>query len=290
MNTKQKGIIAIVGLALILSLTGLFARILGEFFTPLQQVYLRVGIAFVLSIVVFAKHIDYKKITLITTGEWGLLVLRALSTYLLGVVPFSVAVGMAKLSTVSFIDSLPIVALLGVLVLGEKLTRQKMLYLFTGFLGVMLVSVKDYSLLLSWGKGELLALFSIVFVSLGQVLRSKHTQLLNNYEISSLLLFIATIVLWALSLLLGERVHIPVNTSVYYALLGAGGINVAYQLAANYGFAHVEAVLANNLLTIAPIFSIILGFMFYAEVPTGLEYIAGCIILASAYGMNRATQ
>ncbi len=290
MNTKQKGIIAIIGLALILSLTGLFARILGEFFTPLQQVYLRVGIAFVLSIVVFAKHIDYKKLVRITAGEWRLLVLRSLSTYLLGVVPFSIAVGMAKLSTVAFIDSLPIVALLGVLVLGEKLTRSKALYLFTGFLGVMLVSVKDYASLFSWGTGEMLALFSIVFVSLGQVLRSKHTQLLNNYEISSLLLFIATIVLWALSLLLGERVHIPVSTSVYYALLGAGGINVAYQLAANYGFEKIEAVLANNLLTLSPLFSIILGILFYSEAPSVKEWIAGAIIIISAYKMNRIAE
>lgn len=288
-STKQRGILAILGLGLILAITGLFARLLGTVFTPLQQVYLRVGTAFFLSIIFFSKNLNYQKLRRITPNEWGLLTIRSLSTYLLGVVPFSIAVGIAKLSTVAFISALPIVAALGVIVLHEELTKQKAFYILVGLFGVLLMSVQDYSQLLSWGRGELLALFSITFISLSQVLRRKHSTLLNNYEISSILLFIGAACILLISLVRGEVLH-PITAwtmPILLAVFGAGIVNVLYQMTVNYGFEKVEAVLANNLLTLSPFFSIILGFLFYSEVPSAKEWIAGAIIIASAYKMNK---
>lgn len=288
-SDRQKGILAIIGLALILAITGLFARFLGTQFTALQQVYLRVGVAFILSIIFFSNNLDYKKLRRINPSEWGLLTVRSLSTYLLGVVPFSIAVGIAKLSTIAFISALPIVAVLGVIVLRERLTRQKLIYILIGLFGVLLISVQDYSQLLSWGKGELLALFSIIFLSLSQILRKKHSTLLNDYEISSILLFISAVGLCLISLVLRETLNPIWNwaPSIALAVLGAGIVNVAYQMAVNYGFQKVQAVLANNLLTLSPLFSILLGLMFYAEIPTLKESIAGAIIIISAYKMNK---
>lgn len=288
-STKQRGILAILGLGLILAITGLFARLLGTVFTPLQQVYLRVGTAFLLSIIFFSGKLNYQKLRRVSPNEWGLLTIRSLSTYLLGVVPFSIAVGIAKLSTVAFISALPIVAALGVIVLHEKLTKQKAFYILVGLLGVLLLSVPDYSQLLSWGRGELLALFSIIFISLSQVLRRKHTTLLNNYEISSILLFIGATCIILISFARGEVLH-PITSwtmPIVLAVFGAGIVNVLYQMTVNYGFEKVEAVLANNLLTLSPFFSIILGFLFYSEVPSVKEWIAGAIIIASAYKMNK---
>lgn len=267
---------------------GLFARELGTLFTPLQQVYLRISAAFFLSLVLFQKKLDFTKLTKISWGEWWLLIIRSIATYLLGVTLFSVSVGMAKISTIAFIGALPIVAILGVLILNEKLTLQKLMYLAIGLAGVILISITDFSNLLSWGTGEVLALVSSIFLSLGFVLRRKHTDLLNNFEMSTLMFLISTVLLILTSMIFQERL-VPIITwsrVIVLTIFGAGIANVAYLFLSNYGFEKIESVLANNLLILTAPFALILGLVFYNEVPTLKEIVGGVLIIASAYKMN----
>ncbi|OGK19556.1 hypothetical protein A3D80_04170 [Candidatus Roizmanbacteria bacterium RIFCSPHIGHO2_02_FULL_40_13b] len=288
-SEREKGIIAVIVLSAVIASMGLFARVLGTKFTPLQQVYLRIGAAFILSIVLFYKNLDFGKLKRVSMNEWALLVVRSAATYLLGVTLFSISVGMAKISTISFIGALPIVALLGVLILKEKLTAQKLIYLIVGLAGVLLISVQDYSNIFSWGTGEILALISSIFLSLGFVLRRKHGNLLNNYEMSTLMFFISTTLLIATSFMLHEELPSITtwSTLIITTVIGAGIANVAYLFLSNYGFQKIEAVLANNLLIISPLFAITLGLLFYKELPTLKELMGGALIIFSAYGMNK---
>ncbi len=286
---REKGVFALIAVALIMSSMGLFARALNTTFTPLQQVYLRIGTALILGTLLFYRDLNFSKLVKIPKREWFILFVRSIATYLLGVTLFSKAVTIAKISTVAFVSALPFVAILGFIFLKEKITFQKIIYLLLGFVGVLLISVKDYSHLFSWGTGELAAFVSSFFLSLGFVLRRNHSNLLNNQEISILIFFISTILLIGTSLALHEHIPPPATWPIFIVLviIGAGLANIAYLFLSNYGFHKIEAVLGNNLLMLAPLFAIVFGFLFYKELPSLKEFIGGILVITSAYRMNK---
>jgi len=55
----------------------------------------------------------------------------------------------------------------------------------------------------------------------------------------------------------------------------------------NYGFRHVKAVLASNILTLESIFALVLAFIFYKELPNLKELFGGTLIIGSVIQMNR---
>ena len=162
----QKGILALISLAFVFASMGLFARYLNTNFLLLQQVYLRILAAFLLGLIFFKKDLDFKKLKKIKLKEWILLFFRAATNYLLGVTLFTQAIIITKYSNVSFIAAIPMVAILGILLLKEKLTFKKTLLIVSSFLGVMLIAIKDYTHLFAWGQGEIIAFISTFAFSL----------------------------------------------------------------------------------------------------------------------------
>ena len=284
----QKGVLALVLLSLVFASMGLFARYLSTSFVLLQQVYLRVLAAFFLGLIFFRKDLDFGKVRRISKKEWGLLLLRSASSYLFGVTLFTQAIIMTKYSNVSFIGALPVVAVLGALLLKEKLTFKKLLLILTAFSGVILIAVKDYSHLLVWGRGEVVALLATLAFSLSYVARKWHSDLLNNKEITQVIFFLSFFMLFITSLVKGDG--LPVTgwqIGLLLAVLGAGLFNVVNLFLTNYGFQKVEAILASNILTLESVFAVILGFLFYKEVPVTKELLGGVVIALSVIGMNK---
>lgn len=285
---RQKGVIALILLALFASSMGLFIRYLNTSFSILQQVYLRILIAFLISLAVFYKDLDFSKLKKISFKEWLLLTFRATAFYLLGVNLFSQAMILTKYSNVSFIRSLPMTAVLGLVLLGEKFTRKKILFVLSAFIGVILIGVKDFSNILIFGKGETVAFLSILFMPLSNVLRKWHTNLLNNKEITQLMFAIAFVMVLATSLFLNEELPTTKwNIILILALFGAGLFNVFIIFFTNYGYQRVKAVLANNIITAESLFALGIGYIFYKELPTFKELFGSAIILYSAIQMNR---
>lgn len=284
----QKGVLALIVLSLVFASMGLFARYLSTGFVLLQQVYLRVLAAFFLGLFFFRSDLDFSKLKKISLKEWGLLLFRSASMYVFGVTLFTQAIIMTKYSNVSFIGAIPMTALLGALLLKEKLTVRKLLLISTAFVGVVLIAVKDYTHLFVWGQGEVIALIATFAFSLSYVTRRWHTSLLNNKEITELTFFLSFLMLFATSLVNGEGVPVSGwHIGLVLAVLGAGLFNVINMFLTNYGFQKVEAILASNILTLESVFAIVLGFLFYKEVPIAKELLGGIIITLSVIGMNK---
>ncbi len=284
---KEKGIIALVLLAPIFPITSLFSRFLSTDFTLLQQTYLKVLFAFIVSLIVFYKKTDFNKLQQISLKEWGVVFFRATSLYLVGVGLLTEAIILTKFSNVSFIAAFPVTAVYGFIFFREKLTKGKLFFVLLGFLGVILVAVQDYSHLFSWGLGEVLALVGTLSFSLSFVARKWQSNLLNDFEITEVTLFASTIVIFLCSLIFGEGLPINgwhINSSL--ALFAVGVFTVLNVLLSNYGFKRVAAVVGNNLLPLETVFAIIFGFSFYKEVPQLKDIIGGIIVLFSAIGMN----
>ncbi|PIZ65360.1 hypothetical protein COY15_03370 [Candidatus Roizmanbacteria bacterium CG_4_10_14_0_2_um_filter_39_12] len=283
----RKGVLSLLLLSFVFASMGLFARYLSTGFELFQQVYLRIFAAFMLSFIVFRNDIDLGKLRKISTKEWGLIFARVLTFYVFGVTLFTQAIILTKYSNVSFIGALPMVAIMGVFLLKEKITAKKLALIITAFLGVLLIAVTDYSHIFSWGKGEFIALISTVTFAFSYVARKWHTKLLNNKEITTLMLGLASILLLITSLLFGEGLPLTGwSNGLIVAIIGAGIFNIINLLLSNYGFQKVEAIFASNILTLESVFAIVLGLLFYKEVPIARELAGGAIIALSVIGMN----
>jgi drug/metabolite transporter (DMT)-like permease len=284
---KEKGILALVLLSAIFASMGIYIRYLSVGFTPLQQVYLRIFIAFIFTSILFHKKIDYSKLKKLHFREYLLLLFRGASMYLFGVALITEAIVLTKLSTVAFINALPISQLLGFIFFREKVKFYKVFLIATAFLGVILIGVTDYSHLFSWGLGEIFALIATFFFAFTYVTRKWQSGLLNNYEITQLTLLAAFLSVFLVSLIHGEGLPLHGWTlTICIVLLLAGLSNVCNVFLINYGFEKVNVVLASNILNLESAFAILFGYLFYREIPTLLGFISGLVIVVSVIAMN----
>jgi len=289
LSNKQRGILALIGLAFSYASFGFFTRYLMSVqFAFFQQLYLRIFAGMILGFLIFGRKINFKKLKKVSLKEWGLLIFRAASYYLLGAAMFNQAILLTKISTVSFISSLPMTAILGFLILREKITFKKILYISLSFIGVAIISVKSLSNIFVWGPGEILALLSTIFVSLSIVFRRFQSKLLTNIEITQIILFFAFIFLLIASIGAGENILTNNwNWPVFLMVLLTGLANVAMIFFTNYGFEHVENSMASNILTLEMVFAVMIGFMIYREVPNIKDILGGALILLSVIQMNK---
>lgn len=287
LTNKQKGILALVGLAFTYASFGFFTRYLSVNFGFFQQLYLRIFAGLIIGFLIFGKNFNFSKLKKITVKEWLLMIFRAAAYYLLGAALFNKAVLLTKISTVSFIGSLPMTAVLGFLILKEKATTQKIFYIVLSFIGVVIISINSFWDF-SFGQGEILALMSCIFASLSIVFRKYQTKLLNNVEITQIQLFFALIFILIASVL--TREGLPINNwngSVFLIILLSGLANVLMMFFTNYGFDHIKTSVASNILTLEMFFAVLIGLIFYWEIPSLKETLGGILILFSVIQMNK---
>lgn len=288
---RQKGIIAIILLAVCYGILALMPRYLINSFALFQQVYLRQAIGFLFLFLLFRRQIDFKKLRTLPLKEWIVVMLRAFIYFFLGVVLFTQSLLMTKISNVTFIGAIPMTALIGFILLKEKFNFQKFFLVLISFLGVIAISVSDFSNITSFGKGEIIALLSAFFISLGLISRKWQSKVLSDRETSILMLFFAALFIFIGSLLKGEGLtatNLQVETVLILVLGGFLNAGVGYLM--NYGFSRVDAVLANNLIALEPIFATFFAFLVFSEVPISKEILGGTLIILSAILLHRTEQ
>ncbi len=289
---KSKGVLSLIGLAFVFASMGIFARELSVSFTVLQQTYLRIFTAFILALIIFNNDLDFRKIKQISRREWSILILRSITLYLIGVTLISQAFITTKYSNAAFIGGLPMTAILGFLFLKEKVTAEKIIYLILGFAGVVLIAVKDYSGLFSWGQGEIFALIASVSFAVSYIARKWQGDLLNNKEIATIIFLISSILLFITSVGIGEGTPSVKSFSgfIILVILISAIFNVANLFLTNYGFQKVEAVIAGNLLMLEVVFAMMFSIFLYRETLLAREIIGGLAIVVSAYQMNKLSK
>ncbi|KKP67475.1 MAG: hypothetical protein UR68_C0010G0009 [Candidatus Roizmanbacteria bacterium GW2011_GWA2_35_19] len=287
-SQKQKGIISLVGLAFTYASFGFFTRYLSVSFGFFQQLYLRILAGLIIGFIIFGRNFNFSKLKKTTKMEWVLIIFRAVAYYLLGAALFNKAVLLTKISTVAFIGSIPMTAILGFTIMREKTSLKKIGYIALSFIGVMVISIQNISDIFSWGRGETLALMSCFFASLSIVFRKYQTKLLNNIEITQLQLFFAFIAILISSFLVKEGLPLS-NWSygVVFMIILSGLANVLMIFFTNYGFEHVKTSIASNILTLEMFFAVIFGFLIFKEIPTVKEIFGGALILFSVIKMNK---
>lgn len=288
LSQRRKGILAIILLAAIWGTMGIFARYLNTGFTLYQQVYLRLLAAAISCLFFFGQKIRFSTFVRLKPREWLLVTARGLLYYTAGVSLYSLSVITTKLSNAVFIDSIPVTALLGIILLHEKINIRKMFYVMLALFGVLIIGVKDFNNLFDWGRGEMLMFVSVWCTSLSMVARKWHDNSLNNQEMSFLILLVGAFGAFILSVINGDT--LPVSdwsAGLLLAIILSGIANTFITFLINYGFERIDAIFGSNLLTLQTLFAIIFGFIVYREVPLAKELAGGIIITLSAIQMNK---
>lgn len=287
-SNKTRGILALIFLSVVYAGTGVVTRYLSFYFTLFQQIYIRTFLAFILGMVFFRKSLNWNKLRKVSTQEWLLIIARTAATFVFGATLWAKATTITKLANVTFIDSLPITATLSFLFLWEKVTVKKVFYLMLSFVGVIILSVKDYSQILTVGFGELLVFISGFFFAFRNISRRWHTNLLNDQEITQLMFAFGSVMLFLLSFLFKETITFSrLSPELLFMIFLGGCIMIASIFLTNYGFANVSPVLGNNILNLEAAFGILFGYLFYREISTIMELVGGVIIIISVIKMNQ---
>jgi len=284
----SKGVLALILLAFGFGAIAITVRYLSDFYTLYQQLYLTIGAAFILSLFIFPKTLNLQRLKKIPSKDWGIMVFRIIVGYLIGASLYRTSLTLTKISNVTFIQSIPFGAIFGWLIFKEKFTLPKFLLVALAYVGVIIISIKDLSTPLSFGRGELLSLISSAAFSLSYVSRKWQSDYLNDKEISQILLFVGTLVLFMASFLRGEGLpQISWQAVALLSIFLTGLFNAINIFLINFGFNNVKVVLASNILTLESIFALILAFIFYKELPTLRELFGGILIVGSVIQMNR---
>lgn len=294
MNSRKRApasgaLTALVVVAALFGLQGVLARFLGKDTYLYEQWYLRYALGFLFAALLFRNHVSYRKFLHLPKREWWVLLLRLVILAIFANGLYTLANEQAKIGLVAFMQVLPSVSILGVVLFHEKISWQRTLLILASFAGAAVVVVNNVHDLAGLNTGALLSLISGVLYGLAFVMRKMHTGVLNNQEITVAMTGIGMVVYYVLSVALYRRAFVPAtvwDASFVLVLVVGGVIIAAVQFLLNYGFEHVSAVIAGNILSLEQVFGVLFGFLFYGELLTLRQVAGGVAILISVILMN----
>lgn len=285
-SIQIKGVLSLILLSFIFASMGVFARFLDLELELFQQTYLRIGLAFLISIIIFFPFLSFKKIVSISKKDFFILIIRACFLYA-AVVLITYALLIGKYSNASFIGAIPILPLIGYFLLKERISKKMFFYILIAFFGVGVIIFQELSFVI-FDIASLYAFVSAVLFSISMILRKFHSNYLNTYETTSLMFFIATIFLLIGGFLFSEGLPQigEFSISTIIVLIISAVANVCIILLINFGFEHVKATIAGNILTLEVFFALLYGILLYQEFLNLFEIIGSVLILISILLVN----
>lgn len=267
-------------------------RLLSQGFQPLTQVYLRIGLGFLIACLIFRKEIRIPAIRTLKAKDFLPLLLMGVVGYSVAVYFITLAVLNTKLVNIAVINSaIPFFTFIySYVVFGKSSKRTSLPLVIITVFGVLMVSTKSYIPILSqFGKGEFFALLSTATSAWFFVGRKMVTKKLNNSEILLIVMCIACVSTILLSLLMHEKLILTniFNGYIALGLLLGGVLNVVANKLEIFAFHHIDATLGSQILMLENVFALIFGYLFYKEVIIMPEIIGGLLILGSVYMSNK---
>lgn len=273
-------------------LFSIVSRLVNDGFAPLTQVYLRIGLGLIFTMVFLSKQIRWKVLRTISLRD-------GLALMLMGVVGYSFSTYFTTLGAlhtslvnVSIIgNSEPFfVYLYSFLIFKQPIKTQILLFIFLTILGVAMVATKSFVPVVSgFGIGEVYVLLfaaTSAWYLLGRQLLSDR---LNNSEITVLGMVIAVLSTFLLALFSRERFlaqHL-LQREIFLGLILGGVLNTVTMLLQNFAYKHLEGVVASQILLVATLFSLLYGYVWYHEIVSLPEMVGVVVILASVYMTNK---
>ena len=208
----------------------------------------------------------------------------ALPFYMFGIAEQTITSSLAGLIN----GSTPIfVAFIAVVFYKLKVTKLQVLYIFTGFIGVGLISLSEGINDLSFDIGFLYAL--IASVSYGIAVNMVEP-LIKKYDSLIVIKMVIRYALLISLIMLGPSASFKLPTVevslVPMLILGIGGTGIAfltyYKLLESVG-----RISSSFIVYMIPIFSIFFGYQFLNEITNSIQFVGIGVILSSAFLYSR---
>lgn len=284
----------VLGIALKLGSILLFAgmmlcvKLLGQDIPTGQTVFAR-GVISVLVLAGIAWHTG--RLHLLKTGNWRSHALRSLSGTVSMFCSFTALtlIPLADVTAISFTAPM-FLTLLAMLFLGERIHRFRWTALVIGFLGVLIMIGPHLSFAAGASLGVWLALAGAITSAVAMVfLRSMS---LGEHALTITFYFSLTFMICsALTAFQGWATPTPLQL---LALVSAGLFGVVGQLLMTYSYRYAQASALAPLDYSNMILMVLLGYWFFAEVPSlsvwigaPLVVISGLIILWREYALKK---
>jgi drug/metabolite transporter (DMT)-like permease len=287
-SPKQKAILSLCIVALSFTLLSIVTRMMNEGFSPFTQVYLRIGLGFLLTLLFFFKHINFSKMLTTSKRDWLILFLMGVIGYGLAVDFVTLGILHTQLLKVSVISSTtPFFVLFYTLLLFRKSFRPSLfLFLLVSFYGVCMISTGSFvPIITQFGIGDLFVLIFAAFSGVYVVGRKLLSSFLNDAEIAVVVMFFA----FLSSLLCALVVHQSLQLSGFFnpvALVGlvlGGLLNIITTVFQNFSFRQLNAVVGSQILILQNVFAAIFGFLLYSEIISQVEFVGAILVVAGVW-------
>ena len=208
----------------------------------------------------------------------------ALPFYMFGIAEQTITSSLAGLIN----GSTPIfVAFIAVVFYKLKVTKLQVLYIFTGFIGVGLISLSEGINDLSFDIGFLYAL--IASVSYGIAVNMVEP-LIKKYDSLIVIKMVIRYALLISLIMLGPSASFKLPTVevslVPMLILGIGGTGIAF-LTYSKLLESVGRISSSFIVYMIPIFSIFFGYQFLNEITNSIQFVGIGVILSSAFLYSR---
>lgn len=296
MNNRTISILALIGVSCGYGSLNIAARWLGDAFGVYTQVYLRIFLAMIFTLVLFPKDFRWSKIKTLTLSDW--LILLVMGTVGYGFMVYTITRGALTTSLLNvavIFSTVPVfVYLLGITFLRKPWKVNTVLILLISIWGVgVLSSGRLIPNITSFGVGDLYVLAASFFEAIWFIGIRLIGNKLNSREITVIAQGIATIPLFAIAMSQGEALptlNALSNLTVIAGLAIGVLMNIAAPLITIFAFKHLDEVLATQLFLTENIFALIVGYYLYNEVPTMVSLIGAILVIGSVYLNNRLQQ
>lgn len=290
--TQALAVWGLVGVAFGYAVLGVNSRLLSVGFEPMTQVYVRIAVGLLLSLLLFNKQIRIEKIKTVPRSDLFWLSIMGVVGYSLGVWFITLANLNAKLVNAWIIYStIPfVVYAYSYFLLKEKIRPKVIALLLVSLYGISVVASKSLIPQVSaFGMGELFAFLSVLAGGWWSVGRKKVSNYLNNKEITVITMFIAALTGLIIALVKGEELILSafLLPQVIVGIMIGAVLNLILTYFENFSFQHINVVLGNQILMSSIIFSLILGFLLYNEQPSPVEILGGILIFVSVWFANK---
>lgn len=281
-NTRLRAILAMLLVSICYGCAGLTSRTLQEDLKIWQQLALTNGSACLLIFVIgkytlpgsFPKALSREQsISIFGRAIFG----RLVSSYL-----FIQACLNAPLSNVGWLSVLPFSVLLAWLFFSEQVSSREVKLIVVSLLGASLITTPKLALDSALGMGELFAISSCLFSSLGYLLGRRTLKDLDIRLATFWISFVTACIAACLAIIFEGGFALP-SSDKYLVLLLTVLMVVLGMSGALYGYIHLPASVATGILSLETVWSGISGFLIYAEIPSSLEILGGFLIVLSAY-------
>ncbi len=293
MNNKTLAIISLVGVSCGYGLLSVAARWLGSSFGIYTQVYIRIFLAMILTIILYPKDLRWEKIRLLSATDWLTLLIMGVVGY--GFMVYAItrgALATTLLNVSVLFSTVPIfVYILGIIFLKKTWRYSVLLLLLISIWGVGVVGSGQLIPSLSqFGIGDVWVLLSALFEAIWYLGIKVISKKLNSREITVLAQLIATITIFGVAFSQGEALpSLGAFTSleVIAGLIIGIVMNVVAPLVTIFSFRHLDEVFATQLFLSENIFALLVGYFFYGETTTIIALFGAAVVIGSVYATNK---